>query len=167
MKRYLALFAIMAFVFGVNTRALAHSSNLYLSTTLKTIDKDVAVTLQPTTALNPTQVKDEVIVEALARTRTAAFQIQLINDRAGKFESGALVKNEMTPSLDDETPEEQKQIMDTFLKDLPQAKAKLVTAEQQLRTEYGKASNQRDFRALKATLDALDVILTDISSIIG
>ncbi len=166
MRKLGALLATV-YVCGVTQVAWAHGGNPYLTATLKTVDKDVAVILEPTKNVDPSKVSNANIMAAVSRARTAAFQIQLIADRAGKFENGALAKNEMTPAIEDEPIKEQQEIMEAFAGYLPKAKTVLLRAEQQLIIEFKKDAKIRDFGPLKTTLGELDVILTDISKVIS
>lgn len=165
--RKLGALLTTAYLCGVTQVAWAHGGNPYLTATLKSVDKDVAIILEPTKNTDPSKVSNSAIMAAVSRARTAAFQIQLIADRAGKFENGALVKNEMTPAIQDEPIKEQQEIMEAFIGYLPKAKAVLARAEQQLIIEFKKEAKVRDFAPLKSTLGELDVILTDISKVIS
>lgn len=161
MNQKIGTLLIIVFFLGVSGRALAHKSNPYLSYTMKVIAKDVALVAEPAKKPNPADVTDGMIMTGIIRARTSLSQLQLAIDRAGKFENGHIVKDELSPDFNDETPEKQKELMELYPQYLKKVMDKLSTAESQLKTELPKEAEARDFRPLKTTLTELDTIMIE------
>jgi len=128
---------------------------------MKVIAKDVALVAEPTKKPNPADVTEGMIMTGIIRARTSLSQLQLAIDRAGRFENGHIVKDELSPDFNDETPDKQKELMELYPQHLKKAIDKLVIAESQLKAELPKDAEARDFRPLKTTLTELDTIMTD------
>ncbi len=141
---------------------LGHTTNPYLQYTMKGIAKDVELVSIPAKKPNPIDVTEGMILTAIVRARTALYQIQLITDRAGKFEDGKLIKDEMTPGIDEEIPEKQKELMQLYPEYLHKAMDKLVVAEKELQAQFAeKDPEKRNFAPVKVLLTDLEVIIVD------
>jgi len=153
---------IIPLITGLCHVAFGHKSNPYLAYTMKVIARDAAAVAEPTKKPNPADVTDGMILTGIIRARTSMSQLQLIIDRAGKFEGGQIVKDELTPDLNDETPDKQKELMELYPQLLKKAKTKLELAETQLKTQLAIENPEaRDFSPLKTTLTELDAIITE------
>ena len=161
MNKKIGAFVAILLVMGLSQIAFAHKSNPYLAYTMKAIAKDVALVTEPAKKPNPADVTDGMIMTAIIRTRTSVSQIQLAIERAGKYESGHIVKDELSPDFNDETPEKQKELMGLYPQYLTRVKDKLMACEAQLKVEMPKEPEARDFKALKATLTEIDGVMTE------
>jgi hypothetical protein len=126
------------------------ANNPILQYTMKAIGADVDVVTVPTKAGDPADVLDGDILAAITRSRTAAFQLQLIIDRSSGEMLPASLQGLSTADLQAKLAQ-----MNSFL---TQAKGKLADAESELQAQLPKLPENRDFRALAATLTDLGTI---------
>jgi hypothetical protein len=141
-------FGASAAVLGTAAPALAAATNNpILQYTMKAIAADVDVVTVPIKSEDPADVLDGDILAAITRCRTAAYQLQLVMDRGG---------GEMMPvSISGLAPADQQAKLTQMNGFLTQAKGKLADAEKELQGELPKLPENRNFRALAATLKEL------------
>lgn len=141
--------------------AFGHTSNPYLQYTMKAIAKDVELVSAATKVPNAIDVTDGMILTGIIRARTTLSQLQLLLDRAGKFENGKLIKDEMTPAIDELSLAKQKELIELYPQYLGKAKAKLVAAEQELKVQLAEMDSDRTFAPLKAILTDLATVMAE------
>lgn len=158
-------YTISVFLLAATLCAFAHAAgdNPQLGAVMKTLSKDLAQVGEPTKAADPASVKDSVLLAAVVRARTNAFLLQMIADRRGMVEKGALVQDELTPAgLDQLSADEAGKKLDLYASYLMKAKAKMGEAEALIAAEQKKSSPAtRDFTALKRTLDELSLVIKE------
>ena len=127
----------------------APANNTMLQFTMKAISKDSAYVAYPAQQESPLDVTEEALVTAIARSRTAAYQLQLVIDRKD---------NEMFPVILKGLPAtEQTAKLELFASHLRKAIELMRTAEGNLLTEHAKSDPaSRTFLPLANTLGALD-----------
>lgn len=152
----LALFAAI-----LPSLAFGHDSNAYLQYTMKVIAKDLGEVTAVTKVPNAVDVTDGMIMTAIIRTRTTLSQFQLLMDRAGKFENGKLIKDEMTPAIDELSLTKQKDLMGLYPQYLTKAKDKLAAAEKELKVQLAEMDSDRTFAPLKTILTDLGTVMAD------
>ena len=132
---------------------LAHNVNPLLQYTMKALAKDTEEVGAPARFPDPADVLDAVILNAVARARTANFALDLVKQRRG---------GEMEPGGFDELPPAQRLAKQELLAThLQRAIDKLNECEQILLVQFAKDAEQRDFRALKTRLSELEAIIVE------
>ena len=146
MKR---LFKLAALGLILSTSAMA-ANNTMLQFTMKAISKDMTNVFYPSTQ-EPLDVTEEALVIAIARARTAAYQLNLVIDKKD---------DEMLPAvLQGASEQEKKEKLTLYSNYLKQAIEIVNLAEKQLLTERVKAPTERNFQAMIKTSEDIDSVI--------
>ncbi len=143
---------LLVMLIGVVAQAFTPAENEKLGGVMRAIAKDVGVVTLPTTEAAP--VKDDDVMNALIRTRTANYLFQMALTKVGVLNAdGSFTPDEMTPGgFSTLAAAELKPLLEQYTGYLTAAQKDLSTAETQLQTLYNTPAASRDFTALKATL---------------
>lgn len=158
MKNLFLLGTVLSGLSSAFTLASSEPANNMLFFTMKAISKDVTYVVFPAKQESPLDVTEEALVTAIARARTAAFQLQLVIEKR---------EGEMIPAVAAELPESEKKAkLDLYAMHLQKAIDQVKIAENQLLTEHAKQDPAaRDFRPLASTLKTLDQVIKDAHAV--
>lgn len=158
-------YSLSVFLIAATMCVFAHAAkdNAQLGAVMKVLSKDLAQLGEPTKATDPATVKDSVLLASVVRARTNAYLLQMIADRRGLVEKGALVEGELTPAgLDSLPADEVSTKLDLYGAYLMKAKLKMGEAEALIVAERTKSDPAaRDFAPLKKVLDQLGLVIKE------
>lgn len=127
--------------------ASAASANPILQYTMRSVARDLDQVKIPASKPDPAEVTDAMILTAITRARTVAFQLDLVKERR---------EGEMKPDVAKPvTGEELKAKLDLYASLLDKARGHVDAAEAKLREQLALAAG-RDFSGVKADLAAAD-----------